>query len=106
MTQNDFEPSDPYVIQQQLIQAWINLPDSEVVSVELTKTDWDRLYFAFTQCVRAQSVFQNAVAALSNGKTDEASLLSQDAFRTLTWSETNFRKFFASVMLSATRRGN
>ena len=101
--QNEFE-QDNFIIQDQLVQAWVELADSSYPEIKLTKRDLDHLFFAFTQMVRASNTFQSAVAELSRGQSDSASMMNNEATRLFRYADSNFRRFFSAVMLSATRR--
>ena len=101
--ETEFE-QEIYIIPDQLVKSWVELPDNSYPEIKLTKKDFDHLFFAFNYMVRANNNFQSAVVELSNGRPDSASLLNNDATRLFKFSESNFRKFFSAVMLSATRR--
>ena len=101
--ETEFE-QDSFTIPDQLVKAWVELPDSSYPDLKLTKKDLDHLFFAFTQLVRANNNFQSSVAELSRGHTDSATLFNQEATRLFRHADSNFRRFFFAVMLSATRR--
>jgi len=101
--ETEFE-QDSFTIPDQLVKAWVELPDSSYPDLKLTKKDLDHLFFAFTQMVRANNNFQSSVAELSRGHTDSATLFNQEATRLFRHADSNFRRFFFAVMLSATRR--
>ena len=101
--ETEFE-QDSYTIPDQLVKAWVELPDSSYPELKLTKKDLDHLFFAFTQMVRANNHFQSSVAELSRGQTDSATLLNQEATRLFRHADSNFRRFFSAVMISSTRR--
>lgn len=101
--ESEFEP-ESFTIPDQLVKAWVDLPDNSYPDFKLCKRDLDHLFFAFNYIIRANGSFQSAVVELSNGRPDSASLLNTEATRLFKHADTNFRKFFSALMLSATRR--
>lgn len=96
-----FDDETPHFIDRQTIDRWIAIKVTDYVAVKLTRLDLDHLFYFATQMGASLSEFQNAMISYSNGDIDSANASLQKSQRLQRTSETNFRKFFASVMRGA-----
>ncbi|MBW3098654.1 hypothetical protein [Pseudohoeflea coraliihabitans] len=87
-------------IPSQIIEKWVDIPETQFLDLRVTRVDMDRLYFSFDNMARAQALFQDAIIAHSNGQVDEANHLNHESRRLLIEAQNAHRLFFMALMSS------
>lgn len=95
--------SPPYTIPRATIDRWLALPPDGYLAVRMTRRDLDHFFQSFDKLLFAQAQFQQAMIVWTNGQTDVANNLSENANRSLEAAQNNFRQFFGALMASAER---
>src|SRR5471030_119339 len=67
-----------------LIEQWFKIPENQYLNVTLTRKDFDTLYSAIDKNIKAQSLFQAAMTAYTNGNLDAANRGMRDSTIKLT----------------------
>ena len=87
-------------IPAQIIEKWVEIPESNYLELRLTRSDIDKFYFAFSNLASAQAVFQDAMVLHSNQQFEEANKANRESRRLLIEGQNSFRIFFTALMRS------
>jgi hypothetical protein len=93
-----------YLFPRPLLEDWLAIPPSEYVEARLTRNDVDQLLLGLMKAFDAQEAIDRALVGWSNGNLAEANAALEHARRLRAMGQNEVRQFFASLMLSATRK--
>jgi hypothetical protein len=94
---------DPLTIPPQAVREWTQIPLGQTLSVDITRSTIDHLFFALRRMAESQATFQQCLINYSHGQLERADDLLTQSQVTLRESENHLTQFVTDIMLSATR---
>lgn len=94
---------DPLTIPPQAVREWTQLSQTQTLSVDISRSTIDHLFFALRRMAESQATFQQCLINYSHGQLAKADDLLAQSQVTLRESENHLTQFMTDIMLSATR---
>ncbi len=94
---------EPFQIPVQLVEQWTNLGQAERIAIELTRQDFDHLFFGLLRTVEAQGMLADVMVSWSNGDIDQANKQLHEFRRQNIDALNRVRQFITAIMVSKSR---
>jgi len=94
-----------YYFPQQILQAWVEIPQFQYIEPKLTRQDYDLLILGLLKGADAHGALENCLVHWSHGRLKEADVALHASRRLNIESLNSLRQFFTALMASVTTGG-